>query len=70
MNMEHKQYQMVSVFIRGVPREVRDRFKALCVIRGTTMRQALVEMMLEALGGSPINLPEIPEGFRSLRREE
>ena len=68
--MEHKQYQMVSVFIRGVPREVRDRFKALCVIRGTTMRQALVEMMLEALEGSPISVPEIPEGFRSLRREE
>ena len=68
--MEHKQYQMVSVFIRGVPREVRDRFKALCVIRGTTMRQALVELMLEALEGSPINVPEIPEGFRSPRRGE
>jgi hypothetical protein len=70
MNMEHKQYQMVSVFIRGIPREVRDRFKALCVIRGTTMRQALVEMMLEALEGSPISVPESPEGFRSLRRGE
>jgi hypothetical protein len=70
MNMEHKQHQMVSVFIRGIPREVRDRFKALCVIRGTTMRQALVEMMLEALEGSPISVPEIPEGFRSLRRGE
>ena len=69
-DMRHEELEMVCIFIRGIPREVRDRFKALCVIRGTTMRQALVEMMLEALEGSPINVPEIPEGFRSLRREE
>jgi hypothetical protein len=31
------------------------------VIRGITMKQALVEMMLEALEGSPIPVPELPE---------
>ncbi len=60
---------MASIFIRDVPREVRDRFRALCVMRGTTMRQAMVEMMLKALEGSPITVPELPEGFRVLRPE-
>ena len=52
---------MVSIFVRDIPREVRDRFKALCVLRGTTMRQALVEMMLDALEGSPIPSPKSRE---------
>jgi hypothetical protein len=52
---------MASIFIRDIPREVRDSFKALCVIRGITMRQAIVEIMLEALEGSPIPVPDIPE---------
>ena len=52
---------MVSIFIRDIPREIRDSFKALCVIRGITMRQAVVEMMLKALEGSPIPVPEFPE---------
>ncbi len=69
MAREHREVEMVSIFIRGIPREVRDRFKALCVIRGTTMRQALVEMMLKALDGSPIRVPELPEEFRSLSRQ-
>jgi hypothetical protein len=70
MSMEDKKQKMVSIFIRGIPREVRDSFKALCVIRGTTMRQAMVEMMLEALEGSPISVPVLPAGFRSLRPGE
>lgn len=70
MSRERKELQMVSIFIRGIPREVRDRFKALCVIRGTTMRQALVELMLKALDGSPISVPELPKGFQSLRAEK
>lgn len=56
--------KLVSIFIRDVPREVRDRFKALCLIRGTTMKQAVVEMMLESLEGSPIPVPDLPESFR------
>jgi hypothetical protein len=44
---------MVPRFIRDIPRVIRDNFKALCVIRGITMRQAIVEMMLKALEGSP-----------------
>jgi hypothetical protein len=52
---------MVSIFIRDIPREIRDSFKALCVIRGITMKQAIVEMMLKALEGSPIPVPEFPE---------
>jgi hypothetical protein len=60
---------MVSIFLRGIPREVRDRFKALCVMRGTTMREAIVEMMLEALEGSPIPVPELPERLRGARPE-
>jgi hypothetical protein len=67
MRTEDKELEMVSVFIRGIPREVRDRFRALCVMRGTTMRQAVVEMMLKALEGSPITVPELPEGFPGLR---
>jgi len=55
---------MVSIFIRDIPREIRDNFKALCVIRGITMRQAIVEMMLKALEGSPIPVPELPDQFR------
>jgi hypothetical protein len=70
MSRERKELQMVSIFIRGIPREVRDRFKALCVIRGTTMRQALVELMLKALDGSPISVPELPKGFQGLRAEK
>jgi hypothetical protein len=56
-----KEQRMVSIFIRDIPREIRDSFKALCVIRGITMKQALVQMMLEALEGSPIPVPELPE---------
>ncbi len=65
-----KEQEMVSIFIRGIPREVRDRFKALCVIRGTTMRQALAEMMLKALEESPISVPRLSEGLRGLRPEK
>jgi hypothetical protein len=64
MHVENKGKKLVSVFIRGIPREVRDYFRALCVMRGTTMRQAVVELMLKALEGSPITAPELPEGFR------
>ena len=56
-----KEQRMVSIFIRDIPREIRDSFKALCVIRGITMKQAIVEMMLEALEGSPIPVPELPK---------
>jgi hypothetical protein len=59
-----KEQRMVSIFIRDIPREIRDNFKALCVIRGITMRQAVVEMMLKALEGSPIPVPELPDQFR------
>jgi hypothetical protein len=69
MGTEYREQDMVSIFIRGIPKEVRDRFKALCVMRGTTMRQALVEIMLKALEGSPISVPELPEGLLSLPRE-
>jgi len=55
---------MASIFIRDIPREIRASFKALCVIRGITMRQAIVEMMLEALEGSPIPVPELPDQLR------
>ena len=60
-NYPRKEQRMVSIFIRDIPREIRDSFKALCVIRGITMKQALVEMMLEALEGSPIPVPELPD---------
>ena len=60
-NYPRKEQRMVSIFIRDIPREIRDSFKALCVIRGITMKQALIEMMLEALEGSPIPVPEHPE---------
>jgi hypothetical protein len=60
-NYPRKEQKMVSIFIRDIPREIRDSFKALCVIRGITMKQALIEMMLEALEGSPIPVPELPE---------
>ena len=60
-NYPRKEQRMVSIFIRDIPREIRDSFKALCVIRGITMKQALIEMMLEALEGSPIPVPELPE---------
>lgn len=69
-NNPQKDQKMVSIFIRGIPREIRDRFKALCVIRGTTMRQAVVEMMLNALEGSPIPVPELLEESRRLRPEK
>ena len=64
-NYPRKEQRMVSIFIRDIPREIRDSFKALCVIRGITMKQALVEMMLEALEGSPIPVPELPEQLSS-----
>jgi len=64
-NYPQKDKKMVSIFIRDIPREVRDSFKALCVIRGITMRKALVEMMLKALEESPIPVPNITEGWRS-----
>jgi len=60
-NYPRKEQRMVSIFIRDIPREIRDSFKALCVIRGITMKQALVEMMLETLKGSPIPVPEHPK---------
>lgn len=60
-NYPQNEQRMVSIFIRDIPREIRDSFKALCVIRGITMKQAIVEMMLEALEGSPIPVPELPE---------
>jgi hypothetical protein len=69
-NYPQKDKKMVSIFIRDIPREVRDSFKALCVIRGITMRQALVEMMLKALEESPIPVPNITEGWRSSRPEK
>ena len=70
MHTQYKGKKMASIFIRDIPREVRDRFRALCVMRGTTMRQAVVEMMLKALKGSPIAVPELPEGFRDMHPEE
>ena len=51
-NYPRKEQRMVTRFIRDIPRVIRDNFKALCVIRGITMRQAIVEMMLKALEGS------------------
>jgi hypothetical protein len=63
-NYPRKEQRMVSIFIRDIPREIRDSFKALCVIRGITMKQGIVEMMLEALEGSPIPVPELPQQLR------
>ena len=63
-NHPRKEQRMASIFIKDIPREIRDSFKALCVIRGITMRQAIVEMMLEALEGSPIPVPELPDQLR------
>jgi hypothetical protein len=37
-NYPRKEQRMVSIFIRDIPREIRDSFKALCVIRGITIR--------------------------------
>ncbi len=70
MHAEQKEYRMVSVFLRGIPKEVRDRFKALCVMRGTTMREAVIEMMVSALEESPIPAPDLPDGFRTTRPEK
>lgn len=63
-NYPRKEQRMVSIFIRDIPREIRDSFKALCVIRGITMKQAIVKMMLKALEGSPIPVPELPGQLR------
>ena len=63
-NYPREKQTMVSIFIRDIPREIRDSFKALCVIRGITMKQAIVEMMLESLEGSPIPVPELLEQLR------
>jgi len=63
-NYPRKEQRMVSIFIRDIPKEIRDSFKALCVIRGITMKQAIVEMMLKALEGSPIPVPELAKQLR------
>lgn len=37
----------VPILLRGVPEKVRDNFKAYCARRGITMKERLIELMIE-----------------------
>ena len=43
-----------SVLVRGVPKKIRDRFKAMCLLEGTTMQQRIVAFMDETSSGTVI----------------
>lgn len=36
---------MVGIFIRNVPENLRNCFKAMCNLKGTTMQEALIKLM-------------------------
>jgi len=38
-----------TVFLRNIPRGVKDQFKAYCARRGITMTDKVVELMREAI---------------------
>lgn len=38
-----------TLYVRNVPREVKDHFKAYCAKRGTTMADMLTKLMREAI---------------------
>lgn len=40
-----------TLYIRGLPRYVKDRFKAYCASRGVTMTQLIEEMLTEKIKG-------------------
>lgn len=37
----------VPILLRGVPEKVRDNFKAYCARRGISMKDRLIELMIE-----------------------
>lgn len=47
--VEARKTRGVSMFLRGVPREVREHFKAYCARRGTSMTEVLLEDILQHL---------------------
>lgn len=36
-----------TMYLRGVPKTIRDRFNAMCALRGKTMKKVLIEFMTE-----------------------
>lgn len=37
----------VTLLFQGIPRDVRDQFKGYCARRGLTMKERIVELMLQ-----------------------
>lgn len=46
-----------SIFIRRIPQELKDRFKAWCAARGMSMKQKIEELMRLTVSGYEIRRP-------------
>ena len=45
---------MGVMYLRGIPEELRNRFRALCMLRGKTMTQEVIRFMREEVEKSGI----------------
>lgn len=54
--------EYVAVLVQKVPRDVRERFKALCTLRRVGMSEEIVRLMAEA--GKPLEAVEDPHVVR------
>lgn len=47
--LDHNRKNLTTVYLRAVPRHVRDQFKAYCAQRGVSMNAMLVHLMRETI---------------------
>lgn len=47
--LNHNKENLTTVYLRAVPRHVRDQFKAYCAQRGVSMNAMLVHLMKETI---------------------
>jgi hypothetical protein len=45
----NKQTKPATIFLRNIPRPVKDHFKAYCARRGITMTEKMVQLMRETI---------------------
>ena len=58
-----------ELLIRDIPRELRNRFKAYCVLRGTNMNASLKQYMLNCVSGKQrLYEQKVDKAFKAANR--
>ena len=53
---------VVEIVIRKVPKEIRDRFKALCALRDIPMQAEILRLMQDEIDANPLGPQVIDMG--------